>query len=344
MLRRMVDRVSKTEPQRLEATLRSMASAVDHMSPELLLGFAQADDSELIGAVLSRVSDDTIARFLVRHVSERITPFDELALAVHTLAPDRSRQLRLLASVCEDSNVPAIGADEFRESWNELGRRLHLAPLMPSVATPCTLDIADGRGRVLEVEEASDDPPERINAWLETVSTTSLGALDLTMVLDLLRIDDDADRWGTLMTSVIRLLDDLLLVGDFEAAQRLVHVLVKEATSGRPERRAHASDAIDILIDSATVRHITAHLATITEDQFEVAKAMCLSLGEVIVRPLVEALSTEELPAARERLTSILLAFGPVGRRTIDRLKSSPHLLIRRTALHLLSVATEDRA
>ncbi len=143
------------------------------------------------------------------------------------------------------------------------------------------------------------------------------------------------------MTPVVRLLDDLLLVGDFEAAQRLVMVLVNEAANERSERRAHAIDAIDILIDSSTVRHITAHLATITEDQFEIAKAMCLSLGEVIVRPLVEALSTEERPAARARLTSILVAFGPVGRRTIDRLKSSPHLAIRRTALHLLSVADE---
>ena len=34
-------------------------------------------------------------------------------------------------------------------------------------------DICD---RALEVEEASDDPPERIAMWLDTVSTTALGA------------------------------------------------------------------------------------------------------------------------------------------------------------------------
>lgn len=206
------------------------------------------------------------------------------------------------------------------------------------------LAFSDVRDRALEVEEASDDPPERIAAWLETVSTTSLGALDVALLLDLLRIDHDPIRWGTLMTPVVRLLDDLLLVGDFEAARQLVTVLASEASNEGSERRSHAMDAIDILIDSATVRHITAHLATIGEAQFEVAKAMCVSLGEVIVRPLVEALSTEERPAAQARLTEIVVAFGPVGRRTIDRLKSSPHLAIRRTALQLLSAATEDRA
>jgi hypothetical protein len=206
-----------------------------------------------------------------------------------------------------------------------------------------TLEFAIVRHRALEVEEASDDPPERINAWLETVSTTALGALDVTLLLDLLRINQDAVRWGTLMTPVVRLLDDLLLVGDFDAARQLITVLANEAADERSERRPHALDAIDILIDTATVRHITAHLATITEDQFEVAKEMCLSLGDVIVRPLVEALSMEERPAAQTRLTSILVAFGPAGRRMIDRLKSSPHLAIRRTALQLLTVANEAR-
>jgi hypothetical protein len=206
------------------------------------------------------------------------------------------------------------------------------------------LTVSDVRDRALEVEEASDDPPERIAAWLETVSTTALGALDVTLLLDLLRVDHDPVRWGTLMTPVVRLLDDLLLVGDFEAARQLVAVLASEAANEASARRPHAMDAIDILIDSATVRHITAHLATIGEAQFEVAKAMCVSLGEVVVRPLVEALSTEERPSAQARLTAILVAFGPVGHRTIDRLKSSPHLAIRRTALQVLSVATEDRA
>jgi hypothetical protein len=210
--------------------------------------------------------------------------------------------------------------------------------------TASLLAFEDVRDRALEVEEASDDPPERIAAWLGTVSTTSLGALDVTLLLDLLRIDDDAIRWGTLMTPVVRLLDDLLLVGDFDAALQLVTVLAAEAGNEASDRRPHAMDAIDILIDSATVRHITAHLATITDTQFDIAKAMCLALGEVVVRPLVEALSTEERPAAQARLAAILVAFGPAGRRTIDRLKSSPHLAIRRTALQLLSVAAEDRA
>src|SRR5207245_5816595 len=134
----------------------------------------------------------------------------------------------------------------------------------------------------------------------------ALQSLDLSLLLDLLRIDLDVARWGTLMTPVVRLLEDLFLVGDFDAAQQLVAVLVREAGHEHSERRSHAADAIDLLIDGLMVRHLTAHLATIDEGQFELARAMCLSIGDVIVRPLAEILSVEDRPQTRERLTSIL--------------------------------------
>jgi HEAT repeat protein len=63
---------------------------------------------------------------------------------------------------------------------------------------------------------------------------------------------------------------------------------------------------------------------------------MCLSLGEVMVKPLAEALSVEERVRPRQRLTTILIAFGAVGKRTAERLKSSPNAAVRRTAIYLL--------
>jgi len=56
----------------------------------------------------------------------------------------------------------------------------------------------------------------------------------------------------------------------------------------------------------------------------------------VLVRPLAEALSTEENSRTRERLTTILIGFGASGRRTVERLKSSANAAVRRTAVYLL--------
>src|SRR5262249_1643547 len=185
-------------------------------------------------------------------------------------------------------------------------------------------ELSGARSQAIEVEQVSDDPPERVSAWLGTVATSALRSLDLTLLLDLLRIEQDEARWGELMTPVINLLEDQLLVADFDAAIQLIAVLVQEASgTGSTARRQHAITAIDTLIAGSMMRHVTTHLATIDEAQFERVKAMCISLGEVLVRPLAETLSNEERPRPRERLTAILIGFGAVGRRHVERLRGS---------------------
>ena len=84
------------------------------------------------------------------------------------------------------------------------------------------------------------------------------------------------------------------------------------------------------------MRNIVTPPGTMDEAQFERVKAMCVSLGEVVVKPLAEALSAEERARPRQRLTAILLAFGVVGKRTAERLKGSPNPAVRRTAIYLL--------
>ncbi|HEY1911604.1 MAG TPA: HEAT repeat domain-containing protein, partial [Vicinamibacterales bacterium] len=152
-----------------------------------------------------------------------------------------------------------------------------------------------------------------------------------------LGIEEDDDRWGELMTPLVALLEDLLLVGDFDAALALIAALVQVSGGhGSKIKRQHAITAIDLLIAGSMMRHVTTHLATIDDAQFERVKAMCVSLGEVIVRPLAETLSEEQRSRTRERLTAVLLAFGSIGRRTIERLKNSPNPAVRRTAIQLM--------
>jgi HEAT repeat protein len=133
------------------------------------------------------------------------------------------------------------------------------------------------------------------------------------------------------------MLEDLLLVGDFEAAAQLLAVIVRESVGeGSKGRRQAALTSIDMLVAGPMMRHIVSHLGTIDETQFGRVKDMCVSLGEVLIRPLAEALSTEDRVRTRERMTAILVAFGAVGRRTAERLKNSPNAAVRRTAILLL--------
>jgi len=343
MLRGIVQVVSKADPEQLEPVLKNMAAAVGHCSPEMLLGLMgqQGDDDgpQLMQAVISRMTDATISRFVSRHVISGDASTDRLAQAFQTLVRDGEEQQRLLALARDDVAASPLGSTEgFESVWNNVAEKLLTSYSdEPFVSDAYGKELSGARTRAIEVEGVSDDPPERIGAWLGTIATTALRALDLTLMLDLLRIEQDEERWRGMMKPLVGLIEDLLLVGDFEAAAELIGVLVREGGGdGSTARRQIAIIAIDVLIAGSMMRHVTTHLATIDDAQFERVKTMCVSLGEVLVRPLAEALSVEERPRTRERLTSILLAFGSVGRRTIERLKSSQNPAVRRTAIHLM--------
>jgi hypothetical protein len=285
------------------------------------------------------MTDGTIAGFVSRNVIAQATPTDRLAQAFQTLVRGDDQRQRLLTLAREDVAASPLGdTDGFESVWGHVAEKLLTSYSdEPFVSPEYGRELSGARTQAIEVEQVGDDPPDRISAWLGSVATSALRALDLTLLLDLLRIEPDEARWGELVTPVVALLEDLMLVGDFDAATELLGVLVREAApGGTPARRQHAIIGIDMLVAGTMMRHVGTHLGTIDDAQFERVKTLCVSLGEVLVRPLAEALSNEERARTRERLTSILLAFCVIGRRTVERLKGSPNAAVRRTAIYLM--------
>ncbi len=344
MIRGIVDVVSKNAPDRVEPVLQNMAAAVGHLSPEMLLALLEkrrsADEgAQVVQAVASRMSEGTIAAFVSRQVIAQSSPTDRVAEAFQALVRDPDQQERLLSLARTNVAASPLGSTEgFEDVWNHVAQKLLTSYTDKSyVSEEYGRELSGARTQAVDVERVSDDPPERVSAWLGTIATSALRSLDLQLFLDLLRIEEDDERWGELMAPVVLLLEDLLLVGDFDAASELLAIVVREAQgAGSKAHRQDATIAIDMLVGGSMMRHIVTHLATVDEPQFERIKALCVSLGEVLVRPLAEALSVESRPRTRQRLTAILLAFGAVARRTIERLKNSQNPVVRRTAIQMM--------
>ncbi|OFV92090.1 MAG: hypothetical protein A3H95_05075 [Acidobacteria bacterium RIFCSPLOWO2_02_FULL_64_15] len=344
MLRGIVDTVTKSQPEKVDALLRNAAAAVGSLTPEMLLGLltedaASAEGPTLMKAVVGRMSDGTIAKFVSTNVMADGSATDRLAQAFQSLVREDDQRQRLLKLAKDEVADSPLGQTEgFEQVWNHVAEKLLTSYSDASyVPAAYSRELSGARTQAIQVEAVSDDPPERLSAWIGTVATNAVRALDMTLLLDLLRIEEDDELWGELMTPVVSLVDDLLLVGDFDAAAELLNVIVRQAApGGGKERRQHAMIAIDTLVAGPMLHHITSHLATIDEAQFDRVKSMCVSLGEVLVRPLAEALASEERGRARERLTKILIAFGAIGRRQVERLKGSPNAAVRRTAVYLL--------
>jgi HEAT repeat protein/PBS lyase HEAT-like repeat-containing protein len=344
MLRAVAEAVAKTAPDQLEPILRNMATAVGQVSPDVMLELLSqrsaggAEGQRVVGEIVRRMSDQTIATFVARNVIEDGTSTDRLAQAFHALVPDEIHRHRLLALAHDDvASTPLGRAAGFDSLWNNVSEMLTSYSDSSFVSDEYGRELSSARTQAIEVERVSDDPPDRINAWLGTVAISAVRALDLTLLLDLLRIEQDAVRWRDLMRPIVAQIEDQLLVGDFEAAQQLATVLVTETgTDGTSGRKSSAARALEQLASGPMMRHIVSHLATIDETQFGRVKELCLAIGNVLVRPLAEALSTEERGGTRERLTALLIAFGATGRQTVERLKGSPNPAVRRTAIYLL--------
>ncbi|MGE5245661.1 MAG: HEAT repeat domain-containing protein [Betaproteobacteria bacterium] len=343
LLHAVVTVARERRPDGIEPVLRNMAGAIGRLTPEMLMamlarrGQATADGA-LVDDVVSHMSDGTIARFIARSVADG-TATDRLAQAFQALVLDGQERVRLLALARSEAASSPLGSDEgFDGFWDQVAQKLLTEYTdRPFVSESYARELSLARDQAVPVEQVGDDPEERVRAWLNTIATSALRALDVTLVLDLLRLEQDAKHWADLMTPIAGLIEDLLLVGDFEAAGSLLAVLTHAASpQGSKERRQAAAGALERLVEGAMLRHVSAHLPTIDDAQFERAKAMCVSIGEPLVRPLAEALSVEEHGRTRERLTEILLGFDALGRRTVERLKSSPNPAVRRTAIHLL--------
>jgi hypothetical protein len=345
MIRGFVTTVSRNDADRVDPMLRNIASAVGELSPELLVGLLSddansGDEARVMDAIVSRMTDRTIAHFVSKNViADGGTPTDRLAQAFQTLVRNPDDRHRLLNLAHDDvAESPLGGTEGFETVWNHVAEKLLTSYSDESfVSDVYARELSGARTRAVDVEQANDDPPERVDVWKASVDASALRSLDLLLLLDLLRLEQDNTRWGELMAPVVRNLEDLLLVGDFDSAMELLAVIAAATSDeGAKERRQHAMIAIDMLAAGSMMRHIVTHLLSIDDASFERVKAMCVSLGEVIVRPLAEALSVEERGRTRERLTAILIAFGSVGRRTIERLKTSPNAAVRRTAIYLM--------
>lgn len=344
MLKGIVEIVAKTAPERLESALRNMSAAMGGLSSELMLELLSGQRDRADGAadlvlqMVNRMSDGTIAGFVAKNIIAQHGATGRLAQAFQALVPEIDRR-RLLVEMAESQMAKSPLAEDpgFPELMASAREMLTTYSDESFVAEDYGRELSTARTQAIEVERTSDDPPDRVAGWLATVSEVSLRRLDLQLLLDLLTIETDPARWQEVIDPVIHHIEDLLLVGDFEAALQLVEALVRETgPNAVPQRRATAEAAILRLAHGQMMRNQAIDFRTMDDQAFEFMKKICYTIGPVIILPLAEALSVEEHQRVRERLTALLLGFGAAGKKSVERLKNSANPAVRRTAVHLM--------
>ena len=344
LMRTALEAVKARNPAAAEQALQTMADSCARLTPEMMLAMlgsrqsSNAADAHMANDLMERMSDQTVASFVARSVTVEKGATERLAHALEVLVPEAERKGRILELAHEEARHSQAGQEEgFEQLWHSAADMLTSYSDASFVSEEYGKELTAARAQALEVERVSDDPPERVHAWVGTVSESALQDLDLDLLRDLLRIEEDPALWEGMATIVVGEIERRTLNGDAPSAHALAEALVKETTAeGRPELRAAATRSIERLAAGPVVKHVGASLRKVEDVEVEFLNRLCHTMGAGVVRPLAELLAVEEQPKATRRLRELLLGFGAAGRQSVEKLKNSPNPAVRRTAIDLL--------
>jgi hypothetical protein len=344
LLRGLADYVSRTHPETLDTVFKQMGNAAGRLSAEGMLNLlaqrqrpeAAPGGVDIVGAVVDRMSDGSVVQFVAGSVQVERGATDRLAHAFQALVPEMDRQRQLLALAHEEVASSELGQEQsFAELWERVEGMLTSYSDKNFVSAEYGRELSGSRTRAVDVERASDDPPERIASWLSTVNDGALRGLDHQLLLDLLVIESDPLRWRDIAETVVTHADDLIRVGYFDQAWELAESVVEEAKRS-PDLRIHAASALERFGRGSMMKHVAGHLRSADDQAYARFTRVCHAIGTPVIAPLAEVLSSEQDARSRNRLRDVLLGFGARGRESVQQLMNASNWEVRRTAAFLL--------
>jgi hypothetical protein len=355
LMRTAIDAARSRGESQVNLALETIAASCARLSPDMMIAMldrrqaANREEADLVSTVADRMTDQVMASFMARAVAADRHGTERLAQALEALAPDADRKKLIVGLAKQEALEGELGAEAgFESMWDGVANAVMsytLVSNLSNVSDEYGRELSSARRNAIDVERISEDPPDRVQAWVNTVTEAALAQLDLEMLLDLLRIEGSADRWEPLSVIATEEAERRTHSGDIAGARALLEALARETRpEGRPELRLVARRAIDRVGEGPIARHVAMHFRTVIDADVDRFNDLCQLLGPGVVRALADALAREENAVAIRRLAALLLSFGAVGRRSVEQLKNSPNPAVRRTAITLLRRAGGQEA
>ena len=360
----VVSRSGEADPARVEAALTRLAQLTEQLSADGMraligaragigaaadgaAGVGAGDDANGAAAVLDHLDEPGRARFVAAALVAEGSATARLREAFEALVPadDRRRVASLAEGLLPETGAPPADVPRLRQ---ELDQMVVSYDDHRFVGGSYARELTLARGRAEDLETAKPDPPDRIEAWLTTVSDGALRGLDLQVLVDLLSIPgQDDEQYAAIAGQAAARVEDLARVGLVEPAlalERALGAVIAAGASGAggaaassPDNRARAAEAAyDSLRTGSLVRDLVPLVRRAAPGEVDGITGLLIRLGPAIAPALASALSRENDPAARERLRSVLAGFGDAGERAVRALLSSDHPETRRNAALLL--------
>ena len=313
VFRHMTGVVKVNEPERLPDVMQRIVAATATLDPHVVVQLMQtedrgaADDMGLISRIAAAFDDDKVAELLATALGRDGKATVRLAQVFDTLAPDQQRKQRVLSMTRSLLDEQAFGkSSQFRTVWASMETLLLSYDETPYVsdAYRVALEGVGARGQML----ADRDMPTELPKWLETLEQDSVRALSVTLVTDLLRIEDRLEYAEALVQDVLALVEDLLLAGDFELARVVLRELRASTSTGVAPAAARA--ALTTCGESMALLEAAALLGDFDEPTLALFAECCELIGPTSVHALLPAFHSEDETTALRRARDLVQCFG----------------------------------
>lgn len=347
LLQALAAYISKTDPAALDTMLRGVANHLPRLSPEVVTGLITeprpVDDAgnptgiDLGGELLTRLDDGVVARFVATVIARERTASGRLAEAFQALVPDEQQRGRVLELAEGVAAQGPFGQDPmFADLWHQAAEMLQSYSDEKYISDAYATDLSKARAAAVEMERISEDPPDRVAAWMATVSDEQIRRLDQQMLGDLLVVETRRDDWKKVHALALTRIEQLVLVGDLPPAQELLDTLLRLSRDPASAVAGDARDGIAQLAAGELMTHLVLFIRQAEEAELPRATRFCLSLGKGVAGRLVDAILVEENARTIRRLREVLLSFGSAAKARVNELVAAPNAAVRRTAIELL--------
>ncbi len=315
--RRVSDVVGVQAPERIDGAIRTMARVTATLPSSVALEMLSLDEDlrsdgpSLQRRVAAAMDDHALGTLLAQAITTKGTTA-RLDRVIKLLAQDGSRTEAVLtnarAALQRTHAVEPRRLEELTEALDRLATAANATPYT-SNAYRGQLEGAAERAQAMSLTGL----PEELEGWLDTVDANSVRRLSVTLLCDLLRLEDQEPRAASLVDELRGIAEDLLLSGDFEAAFDVVEAL-SEIRSGALGHRA-ARAALQHIATSSAIQETVGLIGSMTESTFQLFRRTCFELGPVCVESLRTALAADG--GLDLRVVDVIAGFGPA---SIDRL------------------------
>ncbi|MGE0814479.1 MAG: HEAT repeat domain-containing protein [Vicinamibacterales bacterium] len=339
--------VSRSDPGQLDRLLRNVAASLPRMSAEMVHGLlneprpvdadGRPEGIDLAGELRERVDESIVAKFIAQSVARDRQATARLAQAFQALVPDPTQRDRVLDAAAEVAAAGPLGREpQFSELWRDAADLLSSYTDAKYVSEDYARELSQSRAIAVEMDRIGDDPPERVAAWMATVSDEQVRRLDQIVLADLLIVETRPDEWRKVLGLAVGRIEQLVLVGDLPPAQELVDTLLRVARDEASPFGDAARTGLARLAAGEVVTHILLYVRQADDGDMPRVTRFCLSLGKSIVGRLVDALLVEDGARTIRRLREVLISFGSAARPRVVELCASPNPAVRRTAIELV--------